>query len=106
MQEDIGPRPRAGDGPPGRPEDADDAGDRHPPVPPRLFERLPADIADPLVDSGADPAFDRPVLERLTHPDERVVRTTLDDPRGSANRSGCESTPHSDLPVFVARADS
>ena len=79
-------------------------GDRHLLVLPRPFDWMPGDIADLLVDSGADPDLDAVVYEHLTHDDERATRTTLGDLRASAGGEGRESTPYSDLSVLVVRA--
>lgn len=79
-------------------------GDRHLLVLPRPFDRMPGDVADLLVDAGADPDLDALVFERLTHDDESVTRTTLGALRASAGGEGPESTPHSDLSVLVVRA--
>jgi len=81
------------------------SGDRHLLVLPRPFDWMPGDVADLLVDSGADPDLDALVLERLAHDDERVTRTTLGDLRGSAGGSDRESTPYSDLSVLVMRTE-
>jgi len=96
---------KSGDLDPDRARLVDAVGDRHLLVLPRPFDWMPGDIADLLVESGADPALDALVFERLTHPDERVTRTTLDDLRASAGGGDRESTPYSDLSVLVVRAD-
>ncbi|QGX94328.1 cobalt-precorrin-7 (C(5))-methyltransferase [Haloplanus rallus] len=83
----------------------DAVGDRHLLVLPRPFDWMPGDVADLLVESGTDPALDALVFEHLTHPEERVTRTTLGDLRGSAGGGDRESTPYSDLSVLVVRAD-
>ena len=83
---------------------ADAAGDRHLLVLPRPFDWMPGDVAELLVDSGADPALDALVLERLMHPHEHVTRTRLGDLRESAGGSDRGSTPYSDLSVLVERA--
>ena len=80
------------------------AGDRHVLVLPRPFDWMPGDIAELLVDAGADPALDAVVYEHLTHDDERATPTTLGDLRASAGGEGEESTPYSDLSVLVVRA--
>ncbi|MFB6068976.1 MAG: cobalt-precorrin-7 (C(5))-methyltransferase [Halobacterium sp.] len=80
-------------------------GDRHLLVLPRPFDWMPGDVAALLVDSGADAGLDALVLERLTHEDERVTRTTLGDLCDSAGGTGAESTPYSDLSVLVVRAE-
>jgi len=97
---------KSGDLDPDRARLVDAVGDRHLLVLPRPFDWMPGDIADLLVESGADPTLDALVFERLTHPDERVTRTTLDDLRVSAGGGDRESTPYSDLSVLVVRADS
>jgi cobalt-precorrin-7 (C5)-methyltransferase len=82
----------------------DAVGDRHLLVLPRPFDWMPGDIAALLVDAGADPGLDALVLERLTHDDERVTRTTLGGLRESAGGADRESTPYSDLSVLVVRS--
>jgi len=79
-------------------------GDRHLLVLPRPFDRMPGDVAELLVDAGADPGLDALVYEHLTHEDERATRTTLGALRDSAGGEGAESTPYSDLSVLVVRA--
>jgi cobalt-precorrin-7 (C5)-methyltransferase len=79
-------------------------GDRHLLVLPRPFDWMPGDIADLLVDAGADPDLDSVVYEHLTHDEERATRTTLGDLRESAGGEDRESTPYSDLSVLVVRA--
>ena len=79
-------------------------GDRHLLVLPRPFDWMPGDIADLLVDAGADPDLDAVVYEHLTHDEEHTTRTTLGDLRVSAGGGGEESTPYSDLSVLVVRA--
>jgi cobalt-precorrin-7 (C5)-methyltransferase len=80
------------------------AGDRHLLVLPRPFDWMPGDVAALLVDSGADPALEALVCERLTHDDEAITRTTLGELRGSAGGQGADATPYSDLSVLVVRA--
>ncbi|MFC6989034.1 cobalt-precorrin-7 (C(5))-methyltransferase [Haloplanus sp. GCM10025708] len=80
-------------------------GDRHLLVLPRPFDWMPGDVAELLVDAGGDPDLDALVLERLTHADERVTRSTLGDLRESSGGSDRESTPYSDLSVLVVRAE-
>ncbi|WP_435066667.1 cobalt-precorrin-7 (C(5))-methyltransferase [Haloplanus sp. C73] len=84
----------------------DAVGDRHLLVLPRPFDWMPGDVAELLVESGADPALDALVLERLTHEDERITRTTLGELRASAGGSDRESTPYSDLSVLAVRAEA
>ncbi|MFC7130103.1 cobalt-precorrin-7 (C(5))-methyltransferase [Haloferax chudinovii] len=83
---------------------AEAVGERHLLVLPRPFDWMPGDIAEYLLDSGADPSLDALVLERLTHDDERITRTTLGDLRDSAGGNGPDSTPYSDLSVLAVRA--
>ena len=82
----------------------DAVGERHLLVLPRPFDWMPGDIAELLVEAGADPDLDALVLERLTHADEQVTRTTLGELQESAGGSDRESTPYSDLSVLVVRA--
>jgi cobalt-precorrin-7 (C5)-methyltransferase len=96
---------RSGDLDPALDRLVDAAGDRHLLVLPRPFDWMPGDVAALLVDSGVDPGLDALVLERLTHEDEQVTRTTLDDLCESAGGSDRESTPYSDLSVLVVRAE-
>lgn len=79
-------------------------GDRHLLVLPRPYDWMPGDVAELLVDAGADPALDALVYEHLTHDEEHVTRTTLGDLRASAGGEGAASTPYSDLSVLVVRA--
>jgi len=83
----------------------DAVGDRHLLVLPRPFDWMPGDIAAHLVGGGGEPGLDALVLERLTHPDEAVTRTTLGELGESAGGTGRESTPFSDLSVLVVRAE-
>jgi cobalt-precorrin-7 (C5)-methyltransferase len=83
----------------------DAVGDRHLLVLPRPFDWMPGDVAAELVASGADPALDALVFERLTHPEEEVTRTTLGGLAESAGGSGRDATPFSDLSVLVVRAE-
>jgi cobalt-precorrin-7 (C5)-methyltransferase len=78
-------------------------GERHLLVLPRPFDLMPGDIAARLLDPdgpGADPNLTALVLERLTHDDESITRTTLGDLADDAG----EETPFSDLSVLVVRA--
>lgn len=79
-------------------------GTRHLLVLPRPYDWMPGDIAELLVDAGGDPDLDALVLERLTHADERVTRSTLGNLRETAGGSDRESTPYSDLSVLVVRS--
>jgi cobalt-precorrin-7 (C5)-methyltransferase len=79
-------------------------GQRHLLVLPRPFDWMPGDIAAELLDAGADPSLVVLVLERLTHDDEAVTRTTLGALAASAGGDGRDDTPYSDLSVLVVRA--
>ena len=79
------------------------AGDRHLLVLPRPFDWMPGDIAAHLLEHGADPSLDALVLERLTHEDESITRSSLGDLADHAGGSGAESTPFSDLSVLAVR---
>ncbi|WP_135533742.1 cobalt-precorrin-7 (C(5))-methyltransferase [Halostella pelagica] len=78
-------------------------GDRHLLVLPRPFDLMPGDVAAELLDAGADPSLSALVLERLTHDDESITRTTLGSLTEHAGGSGPESTPFSDLSVLAIR---
>ncbi|WP_435064225.1 cobalt-precorrin-7 (C(5))-methyltransferase [Halobaculum sp. EA56] len=80
-----------------------DAGDRHLIVIPRPYDWMPEDVAARLVADGADPGLDALVLERMTHPDERVTRTDLGSLADGAGGDGAEDTAFSDLSVLVVR---
>lgn len=80
-----------------------DVGDRHLLVLPRPFDLMPGDIAADLLEAGADPALPALVLERLTHEDEAVTRSTLGALAEHAGGDGREETPFSDLSVLVVR---
>nr|WP_324664522.1 cobalt-precorrin-7 (C(5))-methyltransferase [Haloarcula sp. CK38] len=79
-------------------------GARHLLVLPRPFDWMPGDIAADLLDAGADPALPALVLERLTHDDESVTRTTLEALAATAGGDGRDDTPYSDLSVLAVRA--
>lgn len=79
-------------------------GNRHLLVLPRPFDWMPGDIAADLLESGADPSLSALVLERLTHDDEAITRTTLGDLATSAGGDSREDTPYSDLSVLAVRA--
>jgi cobalt-precorrin-7 (C5)-methyltransferase len=76
-------------------------GDRHLLVLPRPFDLMPGDVAAELVDAGADTALEALVLERLTHDDEAVSRTSL----GELAEHAGEETPFSDLSVLAVRRE-
>ena len=97
---------KSGDLEPDRRRLREAVGDRHLLVLPRPYDLMPGDIAADLLDSGADDALDALVLERLTHDDEAVTRTTLGQLAARAGGSGPEATPFSDLSVLVVRADT
>jgi cobalt-precorrin-7 (C5)-methyltransferase len=78
--------------------------ERHLLVLPRPFDWMPGDIAADLLEAGADPSLSALVLERLTHDDEAVTRTTLAELASSAGGDGREDTPFSDLSVLAVRA--
>lgn len=75
------------------------AGERHLLVLPRPFDLMPGDVAADLLDAGADPDLRALVLEKLTHDDESVTRTTL----GALAEHAGEETPFSDLSVLAVR---
>jgi len=80
-------------------------GERHLLVLPRPFDWMPGDIAAELLEAGADPSLSALVLERLTHDDESVTRTTLGELAAAAGGDGRDDTPYSDLSVLAVRTD-
>ena len=79
----------------------DAVGERHLLVLPRPFDLMPGDVAADLLEAGAAPDLRALVLEKLTHDDESITRTTLGD---LAEHAG-EETPFSDLSVLAVRRD-
>ncbi len=77
--------------------------DRHLLVLPRPFDRMPGDIAQFLLEEGADPTLEALVLERLTHDEETIHRFTLEELASHAGGTGREDTPFSDLVVLAVR---
>ncbi|WP_435197335.1 cobalt-precorrin-7 (C(5))-methyltransferase [Natronomonas sp. EA1] len=77
-------------------------GTRHLLVLPRPYDWMPEDIAADLLDAGAPPELNALVLERLTHDDESVTRTTLG---ALAARCEVDSSPFSDLSVLAVRRE-
>ncbi|WP_226481730.1 cobalt-precorrin-7 (C(5))-methyltransferase [Natrinema amylolyticum] len=77
--------------------------DRHLLVLPRPYDRMPGDIADFLLEAGADPDLEALVLEKLTHDDEQIHRFTLEELAEHAGGSGKNDTPFSDLVVLAVR---
>ncbi|WP_225334388.1 cobalt-precorrin-7 (C(5))-methyltransferase [Halomicrobium urmianum] len=82
-----------------------DVGDRHLLVLPRPFDLMPGDVAAELLDADADPELAALVCERLTHEDETITHTTLDDLSEHAGGDGPEDTPFSDLSVLAVRRE-
>jgi cobalt-precorrin-7 (C5)-methyltransferase len=80
----------------------DAVGRRHLLVLPRPFDWMPGDVAAELLDAGAPAHLGALVMERLTHTDESITRTTLGTLAGHAG-GGQEGTPFSDLSVLVVR---
>ncbi|ELZ05006.1 cobalt-precorrin-6Y C(5)-methyltransferase [Natrialba chahannaoensis JCM 10990] len=76
---------------------------RHLLVLPRPYDRMPGDIADFLLEQGADGDLEALVLEKLTHDDEQCHRFTLDELAVYAGGTGPEETPFSDLIVLAVR---
>jgi cobalt-precorrin-7 (C5)-methyltransferase len=81
----------------------DEVGERHLLVLPRPYDWMPEDVAADLLAAGASPALEALVLERLTHDDEGIAKTTLRDLGGLA--AGSDESPFSDLSVLVVRSD-
>ena len=82
---------------------SDAVDDRHLLVLPRPYDRMPGDVAQFLLEAGADPDLEALVLEKLTHEDEEVHRFTLAELSDHAGGDGPESTPFSDLVVLAVR---
>ncbi|QSG02419.1 cobalt-precorrin-7 (C(5))-methyltransferase [Natranaeroarchaeum sulfidigenes] len=80
-----------------------DVGERHLLVLPRPFDWMPGDIAANLLKHGGQVDDTALVLERLTHDDQSITRTTLGALAEHAGGSGPEETPFSDLSVLAVR---
>ncbi|MFD1685566.1 cobalt-precorrin-7 (C(5))-methyltransferase [Halobellus litoreus] len=80
-------------------------GQRHLLVLPRPYDWMPEDVAADLLETGASASLDALVLERLTHIDEVVTRTTLGALGARATDSASEESPFSDLSVLAVRSD-
>ncbi|WP_435181015.1 cobalt-precorrin-7 (C(5))-methyltransferase [Halorussus sp. AFM4] len=78
-------------------------GERHLLVLPRPYDWMPGDVAADLLDAGASPSLDALVLERLSHEDETITRTTLGELEAHAGGTGPDATPFSDLSVLAVR---
>ena len=76
---------------------------RHLLVLPRPYDRMPGDIADFLLERGADPDLEALVLEKLTHDEEEIHRFTLAELSEHAGGDGRDDTPFSDLVVLAVR---
>lgn len=79
-------------------------GERHLLVLPRPFDWMPGDVAGHLLEAGASADLEALVLERLTHDDESITRTSLGELATHAGGSGREASPFTDLSVLVVRA--
>ncbi|WP_436347661.1 cobalt-precorrin-7 (C(5))-methyltransferase [Natronorubrum sp. FCH18a] len=77
--------------------------DRHLLVLPRPYDRMPGDLAEFLLEAGAEPDLEALVCEKLTHEDERVHRFTLAELSEHAGGNGEADTPFSDLVVLAVR---
>ena len=80
-----------------------DAGDRYLLVLPRPYDWMPGDVSAHLLEAGASAATPALVLERLTHDDESITRSTLGDLAAHAGGSDPDDTPFSDLSVLAVR---
>lgn len=83
----------------------DEVGDRCLLVLPRPYDWMPEDIAADLLDADASPSLEALVLERLTHDDEEVTKTTLGGLQALTEESDGDSSPFSDLSVLAVRSD-
>ncbi|WP_254763432.1 cobalt-precorrin-7 (C(5))-methyltransferase [Natrinema marinum] len=70
---------------------------------PRPYDRMPGDIAQFLLEAGAESDLEALVLEKLTHDDEAIHRFTLAELAAHAGGSGKDDTPFSDLVVLAVR---
>ncbi len=77
--------------------------ERHALVLPRPYDRMPGDLAQFLLEAGADPDLEALVLEKLTHDEEAIHRFTLAELSEHAGGSGKAQTPFSDLVVLAVR---
>lgn len=82
----------------------DNVGDKHLLVLPRPYDWMPEDIAADLLDAGAAPTLDVLVLERLTHAEEAVTRSTLADLGALTEGANADASPFSDLTVVAIRS--
>ncbi|GAB3423511.1 cobalt-precorrin-7 (C(5))-methyltransferase [Haloparvum alkalitolerans] len=80
-----------------------DAGERHLLVLPRPYDWMPGDVAAHLIEAGADPDATALVLEKLTHDDETVTRSSLGALAAEAGGDGPEDSRFSDLSVLAVR---
>ncbi|MEF8862507.1 MAG: cobalt-precorrin-7 (C(5))-methyltransferase [Haloarculaceae archaeon] len=80
-------------------------GECHLLVLPRPFDWMPEDIATTLLDAGASPSLDALVLERLTHPDEEITKTTLGALETLTAQSDADESAFSDLSVVAVRSN-
>ena len=78
-------------------------GRRHLLVLPRPFDWMPEDVAATLLESGAEPELDTLVMERLTHEDEHITRTNLDELAAMATDTSTDDSRFSDLSVLAVR---
>jgi cobalt-precorrin-7 (C5)-methyltransferase len=78
-------------------------GDRHLLVLPRPYDWMPEDIAAELLESGADGDLTTLVLERLTHDDEQITRTTLSELAARTTETPDDESVFSDLSVLAVR---
>ncbi|THE63487.1 cobalt-precorrin-7 (C(5))-methyltransferase [Salinadaptatus halalkaliphilus] len=79
------------------------ADQRHLLVLPRPYDRMPGDIAQFLLENGADPDLEALVLEKLTHDDETIHRFRLSELSDHAGGDGKDETMFSDLVVLAVR---
>lgn len=77
--------------------------ERHLLVLPRPYDRMPGDLAQFLLEEGAEPDLEALVLEKLTHEDEQIHRFTLAELSEHAGGNGESETPFSDLIVLAVR---
>jgi cobalt-precorrin-7 (C5)-methyltransferase len=96
---------KSGDITPDRKRLRENVAERHLLVLPRPYDVMPEDIAADLLSAGAPSSLSALVLERLTHDDEEITRTTLGELKTHAGGSDTNETPFSDLSVLAVRAE-
>lgn len=79
-------------------------GTRHLLALPRPYDWMPEDIAADLLGAGGSPSLETLVLERLTHDDEEITKTTLGRLQVLGAESDADESLFSDLSVLAVRS--